>query len=215
MKKSRLLILSSIIFCVCCAMSKCNIPGPETTVQGTVTDYLSGQPVANMQMYVVNALHMPYVNGSNLVTTNADGSFYFKFTPTSQGTIYLEPVEAESNRYVLQTSTTITQGQVNTFAIKTYEMVDVTFHLINNSSQNRSNYFFDVSSTRYGTFFELFSPNIKKDTVFHSFLPQLAQYKVKSDFLNANANAGSTDSVNFYTVFNLSKVDTIVNVVNP
>jgi hypothetical protein len=210
MQKSKLKILSTLIFLTCCAMSKCkNAPGPVTVIHGTVTDAITGQPFGGLQMEVVNL----YNNFSESVATNSDGTFYLKFTPQGQGTFRLQPVNPFSNRYYPNTFANIVLGQDNSFDIKTNRQVFIKIHIINNSNQNRSNYALDVTNGRFGSFLELVPP--KADTSITVNLPQLSRYTFKSDFFNGFSDAGLADSVNFIKIINIGKADTTVVINNP
>ena len=92
MTKARLLIINTLLFLVCCSMSKCfNEPGPVTTIHGYVNDAVSGKPLANVQLEVVSQFGYGQSSG-NFVTTAADGSFYLKFTPPGTETYVHHPV---------------------------------------------------------------------------------------------------------------------------
>ena len=201
-------------------MSKCHeAPGPVTTIHGFVTDAVTGKPFANVQMEVVSQYGYNFDSGS-FVTTAADGSFYLKFTPPGTETFYLKPIQSQLMRYTADPNPfpKIVLGQDNDFNIKTFRFVYVGFHIVNNSNQNRSNYFLDVNEINptmegYGTFFELVPP--KADTIYKAYLPQLSSYRCKSDFFNGFSDSGLADSVNYYTTVKLGVNDTTVTVTNP
>jgi hypothetical protein len=112
-------------------------------------------------------------------------------------------------------------GQDNNFIIKTYRLVSLDIHLVNNSTQNRNSFILDIEEQKvlnpnisaFGAFFELVSP--KADTTFNTFLPQLSTYTFRSDYFNDNTNAGFTDTVNFYKTIKLGVADTTVSITNP
>jgi hypothetical protein len=220
MAKARLLILNAIVFLLCSAMSKCHeAPGPVTTIHGFVTDAVTGQPFANVQMEVVSQYGYNFDSG-NFVTTAADGSFYLKFTPPGTETFSLRPIQSQLMRYAADPNPfpKIVLGQDNDFNIKVFRFVLVDTHIINNSSQNRTDFFLDVNELNpkiegYGTFFELTKP--KADTSFTSYLPQMNSYSFKSDFFNGFSTTGLTDSVNFYKTIKLGVNDTTVVITNP
>jgi hypothetical protein len=210
MQKSRLAILSALIFLVCCAISKCfNPPGPVTVIHGTVTDDATGQPFGNLQMEVSGV----YDNFSELVTTNADGTFYLKFTPPGKGAYRLRPVNSLYNRYNPNSFADIVLGQDNSFDVKTNRLVAVKVHIINNSNQNRSNYFLDITNRKFASSVELVPP--KADTTSAVYLQQLSPYTFKSDFFNGFSDVGLIDSVNFIKIINIGKADTTVVINNP
>jgi len=220
MTKVRLLILNAIVFLMCSAMSKCHeAPGPVTTIHGYVTDAVTGQPFANVQMEVVSQYGYDFDSG-NFVTTATDGSFYLKFTPPGTEAFYLRPIQSQMMRYSddLNPFPKIVLGQDNDFTIKTFRFVSVGIHIVNNSSQNRTTYLLDVHQLNpkvegFGTFIFLIPP--KADTLYKAWLPQLDSYSFKSDFYNANANAGATDSINFFKTIKLGVNDTTVEITNP
>ena len=199
-------------------MSKCHeTPGPVTTLHGSVTDAVTGQPFANLQMEVVSQYGYNFDSG-NFVTTAADGSFYLKFTPPGTETFYLRPIQSQLMRYYVDPFPKIVLGQDNDLNIKTFRFVSVDIHIVNNSSQNRTQYTLDVSELNpkvsgFGTFFQLAKP--KADTSFSSYLPQLNSYSFKSDFFDGYSTTGFTDSVNFYKTVKLGVTDTTVTITNP
>ena len=210
MQKSRLIILSALIFFACCSMSKCfNPPGPATTIRGTVTDVDTGEPFANLQMEVYGL----YNNFSDLVTTDAKGAFYLKFTPPGKGAYRLRPVNSLYNRYNPNNFADIALGKDNSLDIKTTRLVAVKVHVINNSNQNRSNYYLDMTNGKFGTFLDLAPP--KRDTIATVYLQQISRYTFKSDFFNGFSDAGLVDSVNFIKIINIGKADTTVMINNP
>jgi hypothetical protein len=220
MTKARLLILNAIIFLMCSAMSKCHeAPGPVTTIHGYVTDAVTGQPFAGVQMEVVSQYGYNFDSG-NFVTTAADGSFYLKFTPPGTETFYLKPIQSQLMRYSADPIPfpKIILGQDNDINIKAFRFVSVDIHIVNNSSQNRTTYLLDVSELNpkvegFGTFIFLVPP--KADTTYNAWLPQLDSYSCKSDFYNANASAAATDSINFFKTIKLGINDTTVTITNP
>jgi len=49
----KLIISAVAAFFICCSMNtKCNIVGPVTEAHGTVTDGITGKPIANLAMEV-------------------------------------------------------------------------------------------------------------------------------------------------------------------
>src|ERR1700748_2647057 len=54
-KSYSLYLTCAFVFVLCCSMSHCKdiTPGPLTTVHGTVKDYTTGNPVANVKLQVV------------------------------------------------------------------------------------------------------------------------------------------------------------------
>jgi hypothetical protein len=218
MTKYRLLILNAIVFLMCSAMSKSHeTPGPVTTLHGSVTDAVTGQPFANLQMEVVSQYGYNFDSG-NFVTTAADGSFYLKFTPPGTETFYLRPIQSQLMRYYVDPFPKIVLGQDNDLNIKTFRFVSVDIHIVNNSSQNRTTYLLDVSElnpkvTGFGSFIFLTPP--KADTSYTAWLAQSDSYSFKSDFYNANASAAATDSINFFKTIKLGVNDTTVTITNP
>ena len=207
--------MNVIIFFLCSAMSKCRTQGPVTTIHGYVTDAITDLPFANLQMQVINQYND---DSGNFVTTAADGSFYLKFTPSGYGTYHLRPVRSLLMRYYAGPFPRIALGQDNDFNIKTFRFVSLGIHLVNNSTQNHTDYILDVNELNpkivgFGAFFELMHP--KADTTFIAYLPQLASYKCKSDFFNGYSNAGLIDSVNFFKIIKLGVADTTVTITNP
>jgi hypothetical protein len=218
MIKTKLLILNAIVFLMCGAMSKCReMPGPITTIHGYVTDTVTGQPIANLQMEVVSVYASNFESDIHL-TTGSDGSFYLKFTPPGTEAFFLRPVQSEIMRYFFLSYTKIVLGKDNTFNLKTFQNVTLNIRLIKNPAQKHTNYSLNITPSvvkvpGYGTLFEFQLP--KADTTLTTWLPQNADYIFKSDFFNGYSATGFIDSVNFYKTIKLGVVDTTVVITNP
>ncbi len=219
MTKAKLLITNTVLFLVCCSMSKCfNEPGPVTTIHGFVYDAVTGNPLGNVALQAVSQFGSHDQSG-NLVTTAADGSFYLKFTPQNSETFYLRPALSQLRRYYFTgTTPVIVLGKDNVFNLQALRMVLLNIHLVNNSNQSRSNYDLDVTELNpkiisSGAFFDLAPP--KADTTFITYLPQLESYSCKSDFSNGLSSSGLVDTLNFYKTITLGVNDTTVVITNP
>jgi hypothetical protein len=200
-----------------CGCSKKQIePAPTTTVQGTVTDASTGKPVANLQLQLQSELFFSYYFDQNL-KTDANGTFYLRYTPKGDNPKLLILFEPPEDYYVVgNNKQPVTAGQSNSYNILTYKLVNVTIHLTNNSTQNEKYFRMLVNNGQFGTFFEFPNPNIKIDTLLHTKLAQLSTFTIQSIFYNGYNSAGYyTDSVIFKKNVNIGTADTTVSVVNP
>ncbi len=194
-------------------MSKCNLPGPETTVHGMVRDTSTGLPIPNLQLEVVSLYNSTQKGNKDytIVTTKADGSYYLKFTPEIKVTYLIYPIQ---ENYTLFGTPHIILGQDNNINLNVYEMVNLNIHLTNNSTQNKNTFSLWVQSNNFFTGFGIYIPNsIKVDTLVKMSLPHLNTYTLQSEF--SDYYSPTTAPITFKKVIFLGKADTTVNVVNP
>jgi len=220
MIKGKVFLLVVFLGSVCFAISECKqdgtpAPGPATTIHGIVTNASTGKPLANFQMQVQIELGFSYLSDYT-VTTKADGSFYLKIAVSGENARIL-PVNALLNTYYLKNFPQITLGQDNDLNIVTFKLVNVNIHVVNNSTQNRSNYWMLVipENANYSGVQFIFNSTVKTDTVLHASLGQQIPYSFKSYFFNGYSTAGMADSVDFTKVIYVGKNDTTINITNP
>ena len=165
-------------------MSKCNdAPDPVTTVHGIVTDGATGKPIPGLQLRVANTYDLTDASNKNYyaVTTNADGSYYLKFTP--RGTISYTIASASSTvSNYFEIPPKITFGIDNDINIKLYDLLTLTVHLINNSGYGKTQFMLYVNDDF--AFTSVFvPPPLKIDTTFKLQVSHLMTYTFVSTFL--------------------------------
>jgi len=228
-----LLLTCSLIFIVCCSMSKCKedkTPGPSTVVHGVVRESVTGKPIPNVRFQVVKRYSAGILSGTryadyDIVTTGDDGSYNLRFTPLGAGTFALQMMQGNAVDYYILTgfvNNTIILGTDNNIDFTLARLVNLNVHLKNSSNQNKTGFHVFILNC-------CVTPNIVRsddyragplDTTLKYKLPQLAMYTFQSlyykGFIPSGPNVGYfADTLSFKQNFYLGRNDTTINVVNP
>jgi hypothetical protein len=206
-------------------MSQCwenNTPGPVTTAHGFLTESKTGNPIANAKIQVTRKTSVFLGDGYkytnyDVTTTNANGSYYIKFTPVGSGEFFLS-VDIPG-KYISTTSNDMILGQDNKFDFVVNKYVGLNIHLQNKSNQNKSNFWYyviDNTCCNPQVIYGFGVSPVKIDTILKFNVPQLTPYIFQSMYFNGYATGGIfVDTSSFKTSFYIGKADTAVNVVNP
>ncbi len=200
MRKGKLFFVGCLILCACSSM-KCNDnnPGPETIAEGEVTDAVTGRPIAGLQLKISSQNSQ----NSEQVITKADGSYYIKFTPLGDQSYFITPGAPYNTPYNSSSNSTVYLGVDNIINLKLYQTVNLTIHLINNSSYSKQefNLYINGDNNYFGNGGLSLYPARKIDTTFTSTEVYSSYYIIESEFFNTSVYLG--------------KVDTTVNIINP
>ena len=206
-----LLAVSMLIFT---SMSECNSEGPETIIDGTVTDLHTGEGYGNIPLLIVR--RHPSINGSQYtdfdsVYTNNTGAYRLKFTPLIPGEYRLElyPDKALkkygiSNLVEYPTPPTLKLGGTNTNNFKVNKLVNLTINLDNSSDFGYTN--FSLTDRPYYSI-EYFTKgtSITKDTILNVKVPRFTPLKIRSYFFGG----GKPEFSNIYELNALTNDSTI------
>jgi hypothetical protein len=214
MKRGQLLIKGIIIFFVCCSMSKCNTPGPETNVSGIVTDTVTGKPVSGLQLKVVNFYNVK--DQYTPVTTNDNGSYNLSFKPADAFGSYTIVIAGNSttNYYAtLNEGGKITLGKNNSNNLRVYKLVTVTLKLKSTINKNQPKLEVLISGTTF--LFQLYNvTSAIVDTTYQALIPRLNTYTVGGIYYNP-AGPGGVSSFDFSSNVYIGNADTTINITNP
>jgi hypothetical protein len=231
MSRSYLTLVCVSVFMLCCSLSKCKedkTPGPLTTIQGVVTEDKTDKPLPNVSLQIRKRYFSGFLSPGkysdyNIVTTNDKGEFSLKFTPLGTGDFTLNLLTlGYDNYFPSYFNNVIELGQENSYAIKLSKIINLTVHLKNNSTQNKTGFHVFISSC-CGSVFTDGSTDIGHvvvDTVLKYKLAQLNTYTFQSLYFNGYVQSGPqvgtfADTLSFKKEFQLGTKDTTITIINP
>lgn len=214
MNRSLLFITVINIFFLCCSMSKCNTPGPETNISGIVTDTVTGKPISGLQLKVINL----YNAGDQYtpVTTNNYGSYNLSFRPADPIGSYTIVIAGNStNNYyaTFNEGSKITIGKNNTKNLRVCKLVAVTVKLKSTINKNQPK----LEVVILGTTFPFQLNNVTSsivDTTYQALIPRLNNYNIAGIYYNP-AGPGGTFPYDFSSKVYIGNADTSINISNP
>ncbi|HVW12217.1 MAG TPA: carboxypeptidase-like regulatory domain-containing protein [Mucilaginibacter sp.] len=213
MRRTQLLIIGIIIFFVCCSMSRCNTPGPETNISGIVTDTVTGKPVSGLQLKVIN-----FYNAEDQyapVTTGSNGSYNLSFRPANAFGSYFIVIAGNStnNYYATLEGNKITLGKNNSDNLRVYKLVTVTVKLKSTINKNQPKLELLFSGKTFPFQLDNVSSAIV-DTTYQTLIPRLNNYNIGGIYFNP-AGPGGTFPYDFSSNVYIGNADTSINISNP
>jgi hypothetical protein len=205
-------IAMAAAFFLCSSMTgNCHSHGPETEVNGIVSDAVTGKPIGNLPMELTAG-----DGGSLYFTTNADGSYDYKFSPDSYLKYQLVVKLSVADAYLDPLFIPISQGRDTTVDYKLFPVINVTVHLINSSSHGQTRFSFDIADSldnRSDNFnYISLSNKIVTDTVAKYKLAQYTNINCKSNFYTPGSN---TANIVYQQNIKLGGNDTTIVISNP
>ena len=202
-----------VAFLMLTSMSECmNQEGPQTTINGKVTDAFTGVGYSNIPVRIIRKA--PGIDGSRYIDfdsvyTNQFGDYQLKFTPLIPGEYNVElfPDNDLIKRGVINVIDPIrppvlTLGEINKNDFKVNKLVNLTVNLKNSSNYDYTG--FSLTARPYYCI-EYFASDvaITKDTTLHFKVPRFIPLTILSYFFEGgksdlrkpyNLNALSADS---------------------